>query len=551
MNRTQFHPVYLAAVVCLLIGVIAAPGCSPATTPSDLEQPAGQTETTPSPGSAPRSGGTLVIQVSGLVQFDPVFVADDNSFHVISNVYSLLFRRQGAEIIPDLATSWEYEDAQTVIFHLRKGVMWHDANAVFAKGASREVVASDVVYSIERAIETEGTTVATDLAAGYESAEAVDDYTVKLTLKAPNALLFTTGRGLTQLAVVPHEAVEQLGEDLALNPIGSGPFKFVEYKPDESLTLERNDLYWKRPYLDQIVYKVIPDQDAAVIALETGEIDVLATVPDADFERLNSDDRFILYRRDCPSMTQLIFNMANPLFGEQQFRQAVAYALDGDAINANVYGGMHTSGCGTAGPGIPGYDPDLCKDFGYDPEAAAAILRDLGWTDTDGDGLLDKEGEALALPLEIWSMSPMPQFGAAIATQLGEIGISVDLQTVEFGTWIADWTAGADKVMLMSGFCGDGGMNSLWGREGFVRSMGYDDPEVFDLLERANTILDSTERDKTLQEAAKKIYGQYWAVPLGFRNSFQASRAWVHDMDATMWFQNLCTEQNNVWVSKE
>lgn len=551
MNGKQFHPAYLAAVICLLVGVIVAPGCGPTATPGDLEQPVGKPEATPTPERAPRSGGTLVIQVNGLVQFDPVFAADDNSFHVISNVYSLLFRRQGLEIIPDLATSWEYVDDQTLIFHLRQGVMWHDGNAVFAEGASREVVASDVVYSIERAIETEGSTVAADLVAGFESVEAVDEHTVRLTLNAPNALLFTTGRGLTQVAIVPREAVEQLGDDLALNPIGSGPFKFVEYKPDESLTLERNDLYWKKPYLDRVLYRVIPDQDAAVIALETGEIDVLATVPDADFERLNSDDRFILYRRDCPSMTQLMFNMANPLFSEQQFRQAIAYALDGDAINANVYGGMHTSGCGTAGPGIPGNDPDLCKHFAYDPEAAAAILQDLGWTDTDGDGFLDKDGETLAFPLEIWSMSPMPQFGAAITTQLGEVGISVELQTVEFGTWIADWTAGADKVMVLSGFCGDGGMNSLWGREGFARAMGYDDPQVFDLLDRANTILDSTERDKTLREAADRIYSQYWAVPLGFRSSFQASRAWVNDFGATMWFQNLCTEQNNVWVSKE
>ena len=532
----------LAAILCLLAGLTVSTGCGPAVI-SDI----GQTET---PADTAKFGGTLIIQTGSLVQFDPIFVADDNSFHVVSNVYSLLFRRQGSEIIPDLAASWEYTDDKTLVFHLRQGVMWHDDNAVFPTGESREVVAADVVYSIRRAIETEGSTVSSDLLASYESVQALDDYTVELTLKAPNALLFAMGRGLSGVAIVPREAVEQLGEDLARNPIGSGPFKFVEYKPDESLTLKRNDLYWIKPHLDQVVYRVIPDQEAAVIALEAGEVDILATVPDSDFQRLKDDQRFVLYHRGCPSMTQIAFNVTNPLFDEQRFRQAVAYALDGDAINANVYGGMHTSGCGTAGPGIPGYDPGLCQHFPYDPEGAKAILKELGWEDTTGDGLLDRDGEPMAFPLEIWNTAPMPQFGAAIVTQLGEAGFPVELQTVEMGTWIADWTSGANTAMLLSGFCGDGGMNSLWGREGFARAMGYDDSQVFDLLDRANTVVDAAERDEILRQAANRIYSQYWAVPMGFRDSFLASRSWVFDFHGTLWFENLCTEHNNVWVTK-
>jgi len=236
---------------------------------------------TPEPEDTSKYGGTLIVQTSGLVQFDPIFIADDASFHVVSNVYSLLFRRQEPDIYPDLATSWEYEDDTTLIFYLRQGVMWHDDNAVFAKGQSREVVADDVVYSIKRAVETEGAATAADLLASFESIEALDDYTVKLTLKTPDALLFSGGRGLSWVPIVPREAVEQLGEDFALNPIGSGPFKFVEYLPDESLTLERNDLYWQKPYLDKVVYRVIPDEDAALISFEAGEVDILARVPAA------------------------------------------------------------------------------------------------------------------------------------------------------------------------------------------------------------------------------------------------------------------------------
>ena len=505
---------------------------------------------TPEPEDTSKYGGTLIIKASGLVQFDPIFIADDASFHVVSNVYSLLFRRQEPDIYPDLATSWEYEDDTTLIFYLRQGVMWHDDNAVFAKGQSREVVADDVVYSIKRAVETEGAATAADLLASFESIEALDDYTVKLTLKAPDALLFSGGRGLSWVPIVPREAVEQLGEDFALNPIGSGPFKFVEYLPDESLTLERNDLYWQKPYLDKVVYRVIPDEDAALISFEAGEVDILDRVPAAEFDRLQADNRYILLPANCPYQVWMMFNMTNPLLSQLELRKAVAYALDGDAIAANVHGGMYVGGCGTAGPGVPGYDPTLCnKYFPYDPEGARAILKEIGWEDTDGDGVLDKDGQPLEFPLEIWSMDPMPKFGAAIVTQLAEAGIQVDLQTVEFGTWIDDFFSGVDKAMMASGFCGDGGLTSLWGRD-FAGNLNYDDEEIFELLERSNTIVDPAERDKVLREAQDKIYGQYWAVPTGFATNFSAARSWVHDFYGTLGSENLCTEFNNVWVKK-
>jgi peptide/nickel transport system substrate-binding protein len=526
-----------AALSILIVGLLVLSSCGPAPTKED----------------ASKYGGTFVIQTPALKQFDPIFCADDASFHAISNIFSLLFRRQvPGEPFPDLATSWEYQNDTTLIFHLRKGVMWHDDNAVFRKGKSREVVADDVVYSIKRAVEIEGNTTAADFKATYQAVEALDKYTVKLTLKTPNALLFSVGRGLSGMAILPREAVEKLGKDFALNPIGSGPFKFVSYKPDESLTLVRNDLYWKKPYLDKVIYKVIPDANVAVIALETGELDTLAGVPSAELERLNADNRFIMDNSRCPAMAQVTFNMKNPLYAEQKFRQAVAYALDGEAIGTNVFGLRRVPGCGTAGPGVPGYDPDLCqKYFGYNPEKAKTILKELGWVDANNDGILEKDGKPMKFPLQIWSTSPMPQIGAAVATQLKQIGVPVELQTIEFGAWIDDWNKGADKVMIMSGWCGDGGMNGLWGGKGLARAQGYDDPEVFALLDKANTIVDPVKRDETLRQAANRIYSQYWAIPISFQVGYNATRSWVQEYQYPVWWENLCTEKNNVWVTKK
>lgn len=509
---------------------------------------------TPEPVETSKAGGTLVVGTGGLVQFDPVYVTDDTSMHVISNVFSMLFRRSDRGPIPDLATSWEYENDTTVIFHLRRGVMFHEDNAVFPKGQSREVVADDVVYSLKRAIETEGNTTPSDLFNAYESAEALDDYTVKLTMKYPDGLLFVGTSGLNHLGIVPREAVEQLGEDFALNPIGSGPFKFQSYRPDETLTLVRNDLYYQEPYLDGVVFRVIPDREVQIVALETGEIDALAAaIPSSAFERMLGDSRFVLHSTNCPVGTQMFFNVNHPLFADQRFRQAIAYALDAQAINENVWGRMAISGCGTAGPGIPGHDPQLCdKYFGYKPEEAKAILNELGWSDSDGDGILDKEGEPLTFELEIWTLPPMPQFGAAIVTQLKELGIDVQLQTVEFGTWVDDRNQGLLKAWTTQGWCSDGATNLLWGESSSMHKfMGYDDPVLYALLDESNTTVDSSERERLLREVTNRIYSQYWAIPFGWFDDHNASRSWARDYYGPRWHMNLCTEINNVWLDRE
>ncbi len=509
---------------------------------------------TPTPGEEQTSkfGGTLVIQTEGMIQFDYAQCADDASFWVISNVYSTLFRcNADRSVFPDLATSWEYEDDTTLILYLRQGVMWQDGNEVFPEGESREVVADDVVYSIERGVEMEGSTISSDFLATFESVEALDDYTVKLTLKEPNALLLTCGRGLGGYAIVPREAVELLGDDFAMHPIGSGPFEFVEYSPDEQVILQRNEDYWQKPYLDRVIFKIIPDEDAALIAFESGEVDWLDSVPQEDVARLRDDANFVLHSSGLECAPWIMFDFSVPLFQEQDFRQALAYALDIKSISKNVEGPNFTGGCGIAGKGIPGYDPNLCKYFPYDPDGAKELLAGLGYEDTDGDGVLDKDGQPLVLELEIWNMDPMPKYGEAIVLQLQDVGIQVDLQTVEFGTWIDDLFSGPEKAMMAAGFCTDGGLNGVFGRTAATaQAMHYDMPEVYDLLDQANVTVDPGERDNILREAQEKLFSQYLAIPMQHSTGYSATRSWVHDWLGIFWTANICTEKNNVWVTK-
>ncbi len=497
-------------------------------------------------------GGTLVVQVDGMIQFDFAQCADDNSWYVISNVYSTLYRiNRDRSIFPDLATSWEYVDDTTLILHLREGVTWQDGNDVFPEGESRKVVADDVVYSINYGVETEGSTLSAGFLDAFGSVEALDDYTVQVNMSIADALLMSGSRGLGHIAIIPHEAVDHYGDDFGLNPVGSGPFEFVEYSPDEHVILQRNEDYWMEPYLDQVIFKVIPDQDAALIAFEAGEVDYLGDVPKDDVERLQDDTRFILQTSGLECAPWVMYNLAVPYFQDQEFRQALAYAVDNEGISRNIEGNLYAGGCGVAGKGVPGYDPNLCKYFPYDPEGAAELLAGLGWEDSDGDGVLDKDGEPMAFELEIWNMGTMPRYGEAIAMQWKEIGIGVELQTVEFGTWIDDMLGGGEKAFGASGFCTDGGLNGVFGRSAATSTaLNYDMPDVHDALDLANITIDPGERENILREAQETMFSQYYALPMQHSTGYTASRSWVHDWTGISWTANLCTENNNVWVSK-
>jgi len=560
----------------LAMGSLLLAACQPAATetaavPTSPEQPTsapveGATATqeaateVPATPAPEKSGGTFTYGASAVVQFDPPFINDDPSFHVASLVHVFLFRsilsadESTMTTIPELASSWDLqEDGKVVIFHLNQGWTFQDGNDVFPEGQGREITADDVVYSIDRMVNIDGTKSPSDLVGGYESAEAVDKYTVKLTLKEPDAVLFATGRGLTSTAILPKEAVDQLGEDWALNPIGGGPFEFIEYVPDDHVTLQRNEDYNITPYLDQVVLKIIPDQQVQVISLEAGDVDDLPSLPAEEFDRFENDPNYKLYRANCPFSFNLQFDFKYEPFQDMNVREAIAHAVDGRAIMKNQYGGQWVDGCGIAGPGIPGYDPDLCdKYFTYDTTKTEQLMTDAGWA-KNADGIWEKDGQPLSFVFEVWNTTPAPTIATAAVTQMKEAGFDVQLTEVEFGTWIEDALGeNTQKPMMMwSGFCGEGGMNSYWGRNGLSRGWGFDNEEVFTMLDQANVIVDPTQRQDLLQNAQDIIYGSYADVPLGFATNYEISNARVEDYIVIMWFDNLVTANNNVWFSSK
>ena len=335
----------LLLIALLVIGSMMLSSCKPAATETAAGEPAAAEEAAvaeEAEGSeevaeeaevveeeiadadADKFGGTLYLAEAGLVNFDTPFINDDASFHVASLVHTFLFRSIDGETVPELASSWDFEeDGKVVIFHLNEGRYFQDGNDVFAEGEAREIVADDVVYSIDRYVNIEGGMGTSDFLSTYESVEALDDYTVKLTLNTPNALLLVSARGMSSVAILPQEAVEQLGENWALNPIGGGPFEFVEYVPDDHATLTKNEDYYIEPYLDGVVFKVIPEQSVQTISLEAGEIHVTALDPE-EFERFNGDENYKIFSVQCPYSYNIQFNLNVELMQDINAREAMA-----------------------------------------------------------------------------------------------------------------------------------------------------------------------------------------------------------------------------------
>ncbi|MEM5774519.1 MAG: ABC transporter substrate-binding protein [Anaerolineaceae bacterium] len=549
--------VLLAA--CQPAATETAQGTAPAVEEEVTEAPAEETAATEeqpateAPADGVVTGGTLYWHSGAIVSFDPPFIVDDPSFAVVSQIYSFLFRIDGeGNILPDLAESWEYEnDNKTVVFHLRQGVTFQDGNDVFAEGEGREVVASDVAYSIERYLTVEGGQPTSDLVANFESVEAVDDYTVRLNLKNPDALLFVLGRGLTSLGIVPQEAVEFYGDTWNIHPIGSGPFELQEYTPDDQIVLKANEDHYIVPNLAQVIFKIIPDETVASISLEAEEIYYLATSTTTIFEQFVGREGFRTEQGDCPWNYYIHYDFVSPLTSQIEIRKAVSQAINGEEIMKAILGNLYIGGCGTAGPGVPGYDADLCsKYFLYDTEAAAQTLTDAGWT-KNASGIWEKDGTPLALRLEIWNLTPTPDIGAAIITQLQEFGVDAELVQVEFGTWIDDFYGGNQKEMMFSnGFCGDGGLNALFGGGGLAYALGYTNEEASALLDQANMEVDPAKRDEMLRTAQDMVYSDYVAYTLGFGSGGVIINEKVQDFEPGLWFLNLVTTKNNVWVAE-
>ncbi|MFB0515148.1 MAG: ABC transporter substrate-binding protein [Candidatus Neomarinimicrobiota bacterium] len=394
-------------------------------------------------------------------------------------IYDTLVRYdENLEMEPMLAESWENPDDTTYIFHLREGVSWHDGEPFNA---------ADVVHSFERVMNPDtGSYLATRLAQ-VDSVEALDDHTVKVVMKEVNAAFLDN---LVAISIVP----EHVGDEIRSNPVGTGSFTFVEWEPNERIVLAKNENYWKEglPYLDKIVFKIIPDTQVALTNLEAGEVDLVDWLTPADAEIAKTLEGVELYV--VPDTTQLAFWEVSPTSAveplrDPKVRQALVMCIDREAIGDLVFKGY----------GQPAINPipekswayTEIKDYGYDPAKAKELLAELGY----------KEGD-ISFKIITWAgYKTLEDMSLVWQQGLAEAGVNCEVEVLEVQVMLGKYTS-FDYDVTTNVYAPSPDPNSWFDvvmmphlrSESVAIKADYDNPEMFDLIIAANSTLEQEKR---------------------------------------------------------
>jgi len=333
---------------------------------------------------------------------------------VYANVFEGLTRiGSKGEVLPALAESWEIsEDGKTYTFKLRSGVKFHDGS---------DFDAEDAKFSLDRARADDSTNAQKGLFKAIESVEVVDPATLKVMLSSPAGnFLFNMGWG--DAVMVAPESADANKE----NPVGTGPFKFGSWSKGSFVEITRNDDYWGESVaLASATFRFIPDAAAAISSLQSGDVDAFPNFPAPEaLDAFRSDDRFAVVVGSTEGETILSINNTRPPFDNILVRQAIAHALDRQAIIDGAMFGLGTPIGTHFAPHHPAYVAETINTYPHDFDKAKELLAEAGFA----DGI----DATLQLPPPTYAR----RGGEIIASQLREIGINLEIIPVEWAQWL-------------------------------------------------------------------------------------------------------------------
>ncbi len=456
----------------------------------------GTTQPTAAAGSSvapaagtPKRGGILVVgNTTDAPSLEPHKDAATGRALRTQLMYSYLVQAdKDLKIQPDLAEKWDVApDAKTYTFFLRKGVKFHNG---------RELVATDVKYSLERILEP--TSYGRGFISSIDTIDTPDPYTVKLNLKGPDAAMLAS-LASSYAAIVAKEEVDKGGGRLDKGDGGSGPFMLDVWDQGQAVKLKRNPNYYIKdlPYLDGITYQVIPEETSVISQLRSGNVDLYSLQDLKNYDQLKDVSNLTAIRIPGEGMQYMNMDHTKEPFGKLEVRQAISWAVDRrEVLQAAI------AGVGSLTAPIP---PAL-KDFALDASTIPQFKPDLA----KAKDLLAKAGlpNGFKSELQVIVASPVNiNEGQVVADQLKKIGIDLTIKQVEYGVWIKGFndhtftttmngTAGnPDPDTLLTGRLGSKGANNN----------NWSDAEVDDLLAQGRASLDLAKR--------KEIYNKVQMV---------------------------------------
>jgi peptide/nickel transport system substrate-binding protein len=390
----------------------------------------------------PQYGGTVVIAAaSDLDNLNTLVTSDDNTMEVAAHVIFLPLVRYTSDLDyePALAERWELLGDTGVVFHLRRDVRWHDG---------RPTTARDVLFTYERAVDPETAFPQSDYFARWIAASAPDSFTVRFSFEPHVEPL----AGLPFLPIMPAHLLDSIPaarmRQAAFNrqPVGNGPFRFLEYRPGDRWIFEANPDYPQalggRPYIDRLVWRVVPESAAQLIELSTGSADIVLTAMPDDFQRLSGRSGISGYQRTTRQFANVMWNNRRAPLADPQVRKALSMAIDRQQMIDLARAGYGQLAVGPIGPYHWAYDQSI-EPLPFDPDGARALLEEAGLQDRNGDGFRqDAAGRPVNIELKYPGTSIISRDIAEMTrSNLANVGVRVTLRPIDWSAMVADFTS--------------------------------------------------------------------------------------------------------------
>ena len=476
------------------------------------------------PTHAQTPPGVLIVgQIAEPKALDPAAVTAVNDFRILMNVYDGLVRYKSGtlEVEPALAESWTISDDGTVYtFTLRDGVKFHDGSDLTAEVVKFNF---DRMLNEDHPFHNTGPFPLSFFFSSIVSTEAVDPKTVKFTLNGPYAPFLSNLAYPTGL-IVSQAAVEANGAEFGRNPSGTGPFKFVEWRSNEAVVVDKNPDYWDgAATLDAVVFRPITDANTRTAEMLAGGIDLMVEVPPVALSQFQSDT-YAVSEQAGPHVWFLILNAKEGPFANKLVRQAANYAVNKSALVNDVLEGTAEVAAGPTPPAFAWAYNESLEPYPYDPEKAKALLTESGATDLALTFYVTEGGSGMLDPIAM---------GTAIQADLEAVGFDVTIETYEWNTFLGNVNPGLEgkaDMAEMAWMTNDPDTlpflalrTEAWPDKGGFNSGYYSNPKVDELLEAA--------RVASSQDARADLYKEMQTI-------VQDDAPWVF---VANWKQNAVT----------
>lgn len=442
----------------------------------------------------------IIAQGNDAKSLDPHATDDRPSSRVMSQIYnSLVSTDEDMNIIPELAESWEHLNSTTTIFHLRKGVKFHNGE---------ELKASDVKFTIEGMLASPYTH---NIIETVDKVEIIDDYTFKIITKEPfGPLLHHLAH--TVAAILNEKAVTESRGNYGQYPVGTGPYIFVKWDfGDEIVLVANKDYFLGTPKIENVIFKNITEGTNRTISLESGEVDIAYDIEPIDKNQVIGNENLKLVEQESLSIDYIGFNFKKAPFNNKLVRKAIAHAIDVNIIIDVVLDGAGTKANSPIGPKVFGYSKNA-KSYDFDPKLSKKLLDEAGYPNGFKTTLWTNDN-----PVRL-------QIATIIKDQLKQVGIEITIESLEWGAYL-DKTAKGDHEMFILGWGtntadADYGLNALFNTEnigGAGNRSFYSNKDVDKLLDKAKSSLDPKERIKIYAKIQDQLMKDLPVDPLFYK----------------------------------